>query len=384
MIKISDNIFNVGASSYDVDLFEGQYIVPNGMAYNSYLILDEKIVVFDGVDDIVKAEWLQNIEKLTDKVDYFVIQHMEPDHSSSIVALMDKYPELKLVINQKALTLIKQFYKVDFADRAIIVKDGDTLNTGKHEFKFIFTPMVHWPEVMMTYESTEKVLFAADAFGKFGALDYDEDWACEARRYYFNIVGKYGIQVQNVLKKITTLGLQIDKILSLHGPALLEDIYHYIDLYNTWSSYTPEVDGVFIAYASIYGNTRNVAFILKDKLEKQGVRVSIADLARSDIAEGVEDAFKYSKMVLASPTTDADIFPIMKEFIHHILSKNYQNRTVGFIENGSWAAQSGKLMKQMLENQKNIMFLDNMVSIKSSYSEANEQELDAMVNELIK
>ncbi len=384
MIKIFDYIFNVGASSYDVDLFEGQYIVPNGMAYNSYLVLDEKVVLFDGVDDIVKAEWIKNIEEKTDRVDYFVIQHMEPDHSSSIVALMDKYPNTKLVINQKAISLLKQFYKVDYSSRAIIVKDGDTLNTGSHEFKFLFAPMVHWPEVMMTYESTEKVLFAADAFGKFGALDYDEDWACEARRYFFNIVGKYGVQIQNVLKKFSNLGLEIEKILSLHGPALTENISYYIDLYNTWSSYTPEVDGVFIAYTSVYGNTRNVAYILRDKLEKHGIRVSMADLARSDIAEGVEDAFKYSKMVLAAPTIDADIFPIMKDFIYHILSKNYQNRTVGFIENGSWASQSGKLMKQMLENQKNIKFLDNMVSIKSSFSEENEAQLDAMVNELIK
>ena len=384
MIKISENIFNVGASSYDVDLFEGQYIVPNGMAYNSYLVLDEKVVLFDGVDDIVKNEWLQNIEKLTDTIDYFVVQHMEPDHSSGIVALMEKYPNAKLVTTQKAIVLIKQFYKIDFANRAIIVKDGDTLDSGKHNFTFVFAPMVHWPEVMMTYESYEKVFFAADAFGKFGALDYEEDWACEARRYYFNIVGKYGAQVQSLLKKVVAKGFEIEKILSLHGPALTEDIYHYIDLYNTWSSYTPEVDGVFIAYTSIYGNTRNVAFILKDKLEKQGVRVSIADLQRSDIAEGVEDAFKYSKMVLAAPTTDADIFPVMKEFLHHILSKNYQNRTVGFIENGSWAAQSGKLMRQMLENQKNIKFVDSVVSIKSSFSEENEVQLDAMVEELKK
>ena len=382
MIKISDNIINVGASSYDVDLFEGQYIVPNGMAYNSYLVLDEKVTLFDGVDDIVRKEWLQNIKATTDKIDYMVISHMEPDHSAGVVALLEDYPDAKLVINQKALNLLKQFYKKDYSSRAIIVKDGDTLSTGKHDFKFVFTPMVHWPEVMMTYESSEKILFAADAFGKFGALDYEEDWACEARRYYFNIVGKYGAQVQAAFKKLN--GLEIEKIVSLHGPALLENLPYYLGLYNTWSSYAPEVEGVFIAYTSIYGHTRDVAFILKDKLEKQGVRVSMADMARSDIAEGVEDAFKYSKMVLAAPTTDSDLFPIMKEFILHILSKNYQNRFVGIIENGSWAPQSGKIMRAMLENQKNIKFADTLVSIKSAYSEENEEQLDNLVKELVK
>ena len=382
MIKISDNIINVGASSYDVDLFEGQYIVPNGMAYNSYLVLDEKVTLFDGVDDIVRKEWLENIKATTDKIDYMVISHMEPDHSAGVVALLENYPDAKLVVNQKALNLLKQFYKEDYSSRALIVKDGDTLNTGKHEFKFVFTPMVHWPEVMMTYESSEKILFAADAFGKFGALDHEEYWACEARRYYFNIVGKYGAQVQAAFKKLA--GLEIEKIVSLHGPALLENLPYYLGLYNTWSTYTPEVEGVFIAYTSIYGHTRDVAFILKDKLEKQGVRVSMADLARSDIAEGVEDAFKYSKLVLAAPTTDGDLFPIMKEFILHILSKNYQNRFVAFIENGSWAPQSGKVMRAMLENQKNIKFADTLVSIKSAYSEENEEQLDNLVKELVK
>lgn len=383
MNKIIDYIYNVGSSSYDVDLFEGQYIVPNGMAYNSYLVLDEKNVLFDGVDSSLKEEWEKNVETVLSgkSLDYLVISHVEPDHSSSIIAIMDKYPNLTIVLNAKAIALIKQFYGVDYTNRAIIVKDGDTLTCGSHEFKFVFAPMVHWPEVMMTYELTEKVLFSADAFGKFGAYDYKEDWACEARRYYFNIVGKYGVQVQAVLKKLANFKINI--ILGLHGPSLTENIEYYLNLYDIWSSYSVEVDGVFIAYASIYGNTKKAAYLLKDKLEKLGVRVAISDLARSDMAENVEDAFKYGKLVLASPTTDMDVFPIMKEFISHIVSKNYQNRKVGFIENGSWAAQSGKIMKEMLEKCKNIDFCTTTVSIKSALSEKNDAELDFLASELV-
>lgn len=383
MNKITDYIYNVGSSSYDVDLFEGQYIVPNGMAYNSYLVLDEKNVLFDGVDSSLKEEWEKNVETVLSgkSLDYLVISHVEPDHSSSITAIMDKYPNLTIVLNAKAIALIKQFYGVDYTNRAIIVKDGDTLTCGSHEFKFVFAPMVHWPEVMMTYELTEKVLFSADAFGKFGAYDYKEDWACEARRYYFNIVGKYGVQVQAVLKKLANCKINI--ILGLHGPSLTENIEYYLNLYNIWSSYSVEVDGVFIAYASIYGNTKKAAYLLKDKLEKLGVRVAISDLARSDMAENVEDAFKYGKLVLASPTTDMDVFPVMKEFISHIVSKNYQNRKVGFIENGSWATQSGKIMKEMLEKCKNIDFCTTTVSIKSALSEKNDAELDFLASELV-
>lgn len=383
MNKITDYIYNVGSSSYDVDLFEGQYIVPNGMAYNSYLVLDEKNVLFDGVDSSLKEEWKKNVETVLSgkSLDYLVISHVEPDHSSSITAIMDKYPNLTIVLNAKAIALIKQFYGVDYTNRAIIVKDGDTLTCGSHEFKFVFAPMVHWPEVMMTYELTEKVLFSADAFGKFGAYDYKEDWACEARRYYFNIVGKYGVQVQAVLKKLANFKINI--ILGLHGPSLTENIEYYLNLYDIWSSYSVEVDGVFIAYASIYGNTKKAAYLLKDKLEKLGVRVAISDLARSDMAENVEDAFKYGKLVLASPTTDMDVFPVMKEFISHIVSKNYQNRKVGFIENGSWAAQSGKIMKEMLEKCKNIDFCTTTVSIKSALSEKNDAELDFLASELV-
>ena len=382
MKTLTDSIINVGESSYDVDLFEGQYIVPNGMAYNSYVVLDEKVALFDGVDVLVKEKWLQNIKSLNKNIDYFIISHLEPDHSSSIVELMEEYKDAKLVINQKALNLLKQFYKVDYSSRAIIVKDNDNLNIGSHTFHFVFAPMVHWPEVMMTYEDSEKVLFAADAFGKFGALDYDEDWACEARRYYFNIVGKYGMQVQAVLKKLADKPLNM--ILGLHGPALTENLNYYINLYDTWSSYRAEVDGVFIAFCSIYGNTKKVAYMLKEKLEAKGVRVSISDLARSDFAENIEDAFKYSKLVLASPTTDNNIFPIMNDFIEHLLLKNYQNRTVGFIENGSWAPQSGKLMRKLLENQKDINLLDEVVTIKSSYDAVNNEQLDALVDSLTK
>ncbi len=383
MNKITDYIYNVGTSSYDVDLFEGQYVVPHGMAYNSYLVIDDKTVLFDGVDSLVKAEWEKNIEKVLGgrELDYLVISHVEPDHSSSITAIMDKYPNLRIILNAKSITLIKQFYGVDYQDRAIIVKDGDSFTSGNHEFKFYFAPMVHWPEVMMTYERTEKVLFSADAFGKFGAYDYEEEWACEARRYYFNIVGKYGVQVQAALKKLADCKINI--ILSLHGPSLTENIEYYVNLYNIWSSYGVEVDGVFIAYSSIYGGTKKVAYMLKDKLEKSGVRVSISDLARSDMAENVEDAFKYGKMVLAAPTTDGDLFPIMKEFVSHIVSKNYQNRKVGFIENGSWAAQSGKVMKEMLEKCKNLEFCQTTVSIRSAYSEKNEEELVCLANELL-
>ncbi len=384
-MKITNDIVYVGVNDHEIDLFEGQYVVPNGMAYNSYVISDEKTVVMDTVDAKFGGEWLSNIEKALDgkKPDYLVVQHMEPDHSANILNFVKKYPEAKLVVNSKTVTMLGQFFDYDFSDKLVTVADNEKLSLGKHELTFVFAPMVHWPEVMMTYDSHDKVLFSADGFGKFGALDADEDWACEARRYYFGIVGKYGKQVQAVLKKAA--GLEIEKICPLHGPVLSENLDYYINLYNIWSSYGVESEGIMIAYTSVYGNTKKCVHLLAQKLTEKGVaKVVTADLARDDMAECVEDAFRYGKLVLATTTYNADIFPFMKTFIESLTERNYQNRTVAFIENGSWAPVAAKVMGRMFENCKDITFAENTVTIKSAMKKENELQLDALAEELVK
>lgn len=384
-MKITNDIVYVGVNDHEIDLFEGQYVVPNGMAYNSYVISDEKTVVMDTVDAKFGGEWLSNIEKALDgkKPDYLVVQHMEPDHSANILNFVKKYPEAKLVVNSKTVTMLGQFFDYDFYDKLVTVADNEKLSLGKHELTFVFAPMVHWPEVMMTYDSHDKVLFSADGFGKFGALDADEDWACEARRYYFGIVGKYGKQVQAVLKKAA--GLEIEKICPLHGPVLSENLDYYINLYNIWSSYGVESEGIMIAYTSVYGNTKKCVHLLAQKLTEKGVaKVVTADLARDDMAECVEDAFRYGKLVLATTTYNADIFPFMKTFIESLTERNYQNRTVAFIENGSWAPVAAKVMGRMFENCKDITFAENTVTIKSAMKKENELQLDALAEELVK
>lgn len=384
-MKITNDIVYVGVNDHEIDLFEGQYVVPNGMAYNSYVISDEKTVVMDTVDAKFGDEWLSNIEKALDgkKPDYLVVQHMEPDHSANILNFVKKYPEAKLVVNSKTVTMLGQFFDYDFSDKLVTVADNEKLSLGKHELTFVFAPMVHWPEVMMTYDSHDKVLFSADGFGKFGALDADEDWACEARRYYFGIVGKYGKQVQAVLKKAA--GLEIEKICPLHGPVLSENLDYYINLYNIWSSYGVESEGIMIAYTSVYGNTKKCVHLLAQKLTEKGVaKVVTADLARDDMAECVEDAFRYGKLVLATTTYNADIFPFMKTFIESLTERNYQNRTVAFIENGSWAPVAAKVMGRMFENCKDITFAENTVTIKSAMKKENELQLDALAEELVK
>ena len=384
-MKITNDIVYVGVNDHEIDLFEGQYVVPNGMAYNSYVISDEKTVVMDTVDAKFGGEWLSNIEKALDgkKPDYLVVQHMEPDHSANILNFVKKYPEAKLVVNSKTVTMLGQFFDYDFSDKLVTVADNEKLSLGKHELTFVFAPMVHWPEVMMTYDSHDKVLFSADGFGKFGALDADEDWACEARRYYFGIVGKYGKQVQAVLKKAA--GLEIEKICPLHGPVLSENLDYYINLYNIWSSYGVESEGIMIAYTSVYGNTKKCVHLLAQKLSEKGVaKVVTADLARDDMAECVEDAFRYGKLVLATTTYNADIFPFMKTFIESLTERNYQNRTVAFIENGSWAPVAAKVMGRMFENCKDITFAENTVTIKSAMKKENELQLDALAEELVK
>ncbi len=381
---ITKDIKYIGVNDRKIDLFEGQYIVPEGMAYNSYLITDEKIAVFDSVDVAFGDEWLKNIENaLGDKTpDYLIVSHMEPDHSANILKFGEKYRGAKIVATAKAFQMCKNFFGTDFSDRRIIVSEGDTLSLGEHNLTFITAPMVHWPEVMMTYDSTDKVLFSADAFGKFGVLDEEEDWACEARRYYFGIVGKYGAQVQSVLKNAAAL--EIKKICPLHGPVLDDNLGYYLDLYNKWSSYTPEEEGIMIAYTSVYGNTKKAVELLAKTLgEKGAVKVVVNDLARSDMAEAVEDAFRYSKLVLATTTYNNDIFPFMKEFINHLTERNFQNRTVAFIENGSWAPTAAKTMKAMLEKSKNLIFCENEVKILSAVSEENKSEIAALADELI-
>lgn len=383
-VKISDSIKYIGVDDKDIDLFESQYIVENGIAYNSYLILDEKIAVMDTVDKRKTDEWYKNLESALDgkSPDYLVISHLEPDHASNIKTLSEKYPEMKLVGNVKTFNMLPQFYDFDLGGKTVTVKEGDTLDLGCHKLNFFMAPMVHWPEVMVTYESTEKVLFSADGFGKFGALDTDEDWACEARRYYFNICGKYGVQVQNLLKKAATL--DIKTICPLHGPILSENLEYYINLYDKWSKYEPETDGVFIAYASIHGNTKQAALKLYDILKsKTDKKISIADLSRSDIAEDVEDAFRYSKMIVAAPTYDGGVFPIMNDFLHHLEIKAYKNRKVGIIENGSWAPMAGKVMTSYFEKMKNVEIVLTKISIRSSLKEDSTALLEQLADEIL-
>ncbi len=381
----SKNIKYVGVNDRKLDLFEGQYVVPEGMAYNSYLIMDEKIAVFDTVDEAFTEEWLENIKNVLElrAPDYLIIQHMEPDHSASIIDFVNIYPNVTLVASDKAFKMMKSFYGNDFPEQRIIASEGTKLELGKHNLTFIAAPMVHWPEVILTYESTEGVLFSADAFGKFGALDADEDWACEARRYYFGIVGKYGAQVQSLLKK--TAALNIKTICPLHGPILSENIEYYLDLYNTWSSYKPEDEGVFIAYTSVYGNTEKAVKLLAKKLEELGSpKVSISDLARADMAEAVEDAFRYDRLVLATTTYNGEIFPFMREFINHLVERNYSNRTVAFIENGSWAPMATKVMRSMLEKSKNLTFSECAPKIFSALNDESAAEIEALAKELVK
>lgn len=383
-INISDAIKYIGVDDKDIDLFESQYIVPNGISYNSYVILDEKICVLDTVDKRKTDEWFANLENVLDgkAPDYLVINHLEPDHASNIKALADKYPDMKLVGNAKTFNMLPQFFDIDLTDRTVTVKEGDTLSLGEHTLSFYMAPMVHWPEVMVTYESKEKVLFSADGFGKFGALDTDEDWACEARRYYFNICGKYGVQVQALLKKAAKL--DIEKICPLHGPILTENLGYYINLYDIWSKYEPEVDGVFIAYCSIHGNTEKAALKLYDILkEKTNKKIAISDLSRSDMAENIEDAFKYSTLVVAAPSYDGGVFPIMNDFLHHLKIKGYKNRKVAMIENGSWAPCAIKAMQPYFEEMKGIEVSDAKVTIRSTMTAENEVQLAALAESVI-
>lgn len=384
-MEITKDIRYVGVNDHDVDLFEGQYVVPNGMAYNSYVILDEKIAVMDTVDARFGQEWLDQIGALLGDrhPDYLIVQHMEPDHSANIAKFMEQYPDTTVVSSAKAFAMMKQFFGTDYADRQVVIKEGDTLCLGKHTLAFVAAPMVHWPEVMVTYDTCDKVLFSADGFGKFGALDVDEDWACEARRYYIGIVGKFGVQVQNLLKKAATLDIQI--ICPLHGPVLTENLGYYLNLYNTWSSYQPEEDGIVIAYTSVYGHTKEAVDLLADKLRAKGCpNVILHDLARADIAEAVEDAFRYSKLVLATITYNAGIFPFMRDFIEHLTDRNYQNRTVAFMENGSWAPTAAKGMKALLENSKKLTFAENTVRILSALSDDSRAQIEALADELCK
>ncbi len=384
-MNITNDIKYVGVNDHDIDLFESQYVVENGMAYNSYVIMDKKIAVLDSVDAHFTHEWLDNIQNVTGRKapDYLIVQHMEPDHSANIANFMKLYPDAKVVSSVKSFAMMEQFFGTNFADRQIIVKEGDTLSLGKHELSFVAAPMVHWPGVMMTYDACDKVFFSADAFGKFGALDAEEDWACEARRYYFGIVGKYGTQVQNLLKKAAKLDIQT--ICPLHGPVLSENLEYYLKLYNTWSSYGIETEGILIAYTSVYGNTRKAVELLADKLRAKGCpKVVVNDLARCDMAEAVEDAFRYGKIVLATTTYNADIFPFMKEFIGHLLERNFQNRKIGIIENGSWAPMAAKIIKKMLEGCKNTTFTNATVSMKSALNEESSAQLEALAEELCK
>ena len=382
-MKITNDIRYVGVNDHKVDLFEGQYKVPNGMSYNSYVILDEKIAVMDTVDANFTHEWLDNLQSALGKrtPDYLIVQHMEPDHSANIVSFLKTYPSAKVVSSQKAFLMMKNFFGTDFAEKQVVVGEGDTLSLGKHTLAFVAAPMVHWPEVIVTYDTTDKVLFSADGFGKFGALDREEPWADEARRYYIGIVGKYGVQVQNLLKKAANLDIQT--ICPLHGPVLKENLGYYIGLYHTWSSYQPEEDGIVIAYTSVYGNTKKAVLSLADKLKASGCpKVVLYDLARSDMAAAVADAFRFSKLVLATTTYNADIFPFMREFIDHLTERNFSGRTVAIIENGSWAPLAAKVIRGMLEKSKNITYAENTVRILSALNEESAAKLDALVNEL--
>ena len=383
-MTVTKDIRYVGVNDHEIDLFEGQYVVPNGMAYNSYVILDEKIAVMDAVDANFVQEWLGNIAAVLEgrKPDYLVVQHMEPDHSAGIDDFLAAYPEAQVVSSQKAFVMMKQFFGEDYSARRVVVGEGDTLSLGVHTLHFVAAPMVHWPEVIMTYDAYDKVLFSADAFGKFGALDVEEDWACEARRYYIGIVGKYGVQVQNVLKKAANLDIQT--ICPLHGPVLNENLGYYINLYDIWSSYGVESEGVVIAYTSIYGHTKAAVELLAETLKAKGCpKVVVNDLARCDMAEAVEDAFRYGKLVLATTTYNGDIFPFMKEFIHHLTERGYKNRTIGMIENGSWAPIAAKMMAKYLEGSKNITYTDTTVKIFSAMNDENRAQIEALANELM-
>lgn len=381
-MKITNDVFYIGVNDRKIDLFEGQFTVPNGMAYNSYLISDEKVAVLDTVDANFTDEWLRNLEEALGgrTPDYLIVQHMEPDHSANISNFMNKYENVQIIASAKAFSIMKNFFGTEYENRRITVKDGDTISLGEHTLSFIAAPMVHWPEVTVTYDEKDKILFSADAFGKFGATDTDEDWACEARRYYFGIVGKYGAQVQMLLKKLANK--QIEKICPLHGPALRENIEYYTNLYNTWSSYMTESDGVAIAYTSVYGNTEKAVKELEKLLIENGCpKVAISDLTRCDMAEAVEDAFRYGKIILATTTYSGDIFPQMKEFINQLTERNFQNKFVGFVENGSWAATAANVMRKMLEPCKNITFAENAVHIKSALSDENKTELESVAKE---
>lgn len=383
MNTITNDIFYVGVNDHQVDLFEGQYVVPNGMAYNSYVIMDEKIAVVDTVDQNFKEEWLDNLSKVLDgrTPDYLIVQHMEPDHSANIAAFMEAYPTTQVVGNAKTFTMIQNFFGVDYSERKVIVENGAVLSLGSHELTFVFAPMVHWPEVMVTYDAKDQVLFSADGFGKFGALDVEEDWACEARRYYIGIVGKYGAQVQALLKKAATLDIRT--ICPLHGPVLTENLGYYLNLYDIWSSYGVESEGIMIAYTSVYGHTKKAAEYLADQLKIKGCpKVVCCDLAREDMAEAVEDAFRYGKLVLATTTYNGDIFPFMRHFIEHLTERNYQNRTLGFIENGSWAPTAVKVMKNMFEKSKNLTFAQQDVKIMSALNQDSKAQIEVLADEL--
>ena len=382
-MEITKDIKYIGVNDHDIDLFEGHYIVENGMAYNSYVILDEKIAVMDTVDTHFTEEWLTNLKTALNgrKPDYLIVQHMEPDHSANIANFLKEYPETVLVASMAAFNMMKQFFGTDYADKKMVVKEGDTLSLGKHTLSFVAAPMVHWPEVIVTYDACDKVLFSADAFGKFGALDAEEAWACEARRYYFGIVGKYGMQVQTLLKKAGNLDIQT--ICPLHGPILTENLEYYLNLYNIWSSYGVETEGIMIAYTSVYGNTKKAVEILADRLREKGCpKVVIADLAREDMAECVEDAFRYGKLVLATTTYNTGVFPYMREFINSLTERNYQNRTIALMENGTWAPMAAKTMKAMLENSKDITFTENSVCIRSALNDESLAQIDALAEEL--
>ncbi len=383
-IEITDKIKYIGADDKTLDLFESQYIIPNGVSYNSYLIEDEKIVIMDTVDQRKKDEWLENIEKVLNgrEVDYLIVSHLEPDHSANIEILANKYKNMKIVGNQRTFNMMPQFFNMDTSKRQIVVKEGDTLDIGKHKLQFFMAPMVHWPEVMVTYEQTEKILFSADGFGKFGALDTEEDWTCEARRYYFNIVGKYGDQVQQLLKKAATLDIKM--ICPLHGPILKENLEFYINKYDIWSSYTPEDDGVLIAYNSIHGNTKKAVEKLAEILKEEGAKkVVISDLARDDMAETIEDAFRYDKMIIASPTYDAGLFPFTEKFLRHLKHKNYQKRKIGIIENGSWAPMAAKYIKNILEEMKDITICEKTVTIKTTMNEETIKDMQNLAKQIL-
>ncbi len=374
----------VGVNDHEIDLFEGQYIVPNGMAYNSYVLIGEKCAVMDSVDKKFGDEWLLNVETALNgkNPDYLIVQHMEPDHSANVHNFAMKYPNALIVATDKAFSMMNAFFGTDYSDRRIVVKEGDTIDLGGHVLNFVLAPMVHWPEVMMTYDSCEKALFSADAFGKFGALDVEEDWACEARRYYIGIVGKYGAQVQNVLKKAQAL--DIKTIYPLHGPVLSENLGYYLDLYNTWSSYGVESDGVVICYTSVYGNTKQAVELLEAELKSKGcTKVAVNDLARCDMAEAVEDAFRYGKIVLATTTYNGDIFPFMREFLHELTERGYRNRKIGIIENGSWAPMAAKIIKKNFENSKDITFAETVVTVRSALNEQSKEQIKALAEELI-